>query len=141
MSRPCSICAVDALGAINAAIDEGRSLRSVAAEFEVSKDALGRHHRHLNRLAWAPSPNGNGNLDPLDELVTMLRSRSQSGDPAVIREYRLALTAQTAAAHAAVPQISFTDTTEWVELRSRILAALEEHPEARQAVAEALVGR
>jgi hypothetical protein len=138
MSRRCSICACEAAGTINGLLQDGRSIRSVATEFAVSEDALGRHaSRHLTR-SEAPIATADNGADPLDELVQTLRARALAGDPAVVREYRLALAAQQATRHATAPQQAISSSREWIELRTAILRALEPFPEARLAVGEAL---
>ena len=56
MPRHCSICVRSDDDAIAAALDQGRSLRSVALERGMSVDALERHARHhLGRVPTRPS--------------------------------------------------------------------------------------
>jgi hypothetical protein len=54
------------------------------------------------------------------------------------REYRLALAALEARRAASVSAPAYVDSAEWIDLRTRLLAALQPYPEARLAVAEAL---
>jgi hypothetical protein len=147
MARSCSICSRSDAGAINALLAEGRSARSVAVEFSVSEDALQRHaHKHATRQAaqtTAPATGAAGASDPtpsdsLDELVTALRIRALAGNPADTREYRLALAAQSDAKHAAAPQRDLATEPEWVNIRTRMLVALEPFPDARLAIVAAL---
>jgi hypothetical protein len=76
--------------------------------------------------------------DPLAELVTMLRDKARTGDPAIVREYRLSLAALSARQAALTPEMRYVDTDEWSGLRTRILDALGPFPDARQAVADAI---
>jgi hypothetical protein len=76
--------------------------------------------------------------DPLDELVKALRVRALAGNPADTREYRLALSAQSDLRHATPPQRDLATEPEWIELRARMLAALEPFAEARLAIVAAL---
>lgn len=138
MSRPCTVCSSPLAGEINAMLADRRSVASVAVAFGLGPDAMLRHARaHLDRSVGGTSPKLNG-ADPLDELVTTLRGKALAGDPGIVREYRLALTAQQAAQHASAPPLDLGATPEWVKLRSAILKALEPFPEARTAVAAAV---
>jgi transposase-like protein len=142
MARNCSICSRPDAGAVGELLRSGRSVRSVALEFGLSDDALGRHARHHVSRPAAPAsshpraaaPAG----DPLDELVQALRVRALAGSPADTREYRLALAAQSDARHSAPPQRDLATEPEWLALRTAMLAALDGFPEARQALADAL---
>jgi hypothetical protein len=79
--------------------------------------------------------------DPLDELVKALRAKALAGDTGSAREYRLVLLAQERRSAAAAPQVDLAATSEWLDLRTALLAALEPFPEARIAVSEALEHR
>jgi len=136
MGRSCSICALPLAGAMDELLRSGRSARAVAAEFEVSYDALTRHARSHGRRPSVALPEPTG--DPLDELVAALRVRALAGHPADTREYRLALAAQADARHAMPPQRDLASEPEWMALRLRLLDALEPFKKARQAVVAAL---
>lgn len=136
MARSCTICTRSDAAAINALLAEGRSARSLAAEIGLSPRALQRHATHHGGRTVPTVPESAA--DPLDELVAALRVRALAGNPADTREYRLALAAQSAARHATAARRSLVDEPEWTALRTRLLAALEPFPEARQAVADAL---
>ena len=140
MSRVCTVCASALAGAIDEQLRSGRAAQSVATEFAVGQRSMQRHAKaHLNRtVAIAAGDNSHLNDDPLDELVDALRTRALAGDPVVAREYRLALSAQAAAQHAAAPTRHLASEAEWIALRSRLLVALELFPEARWAVVDAL---
>jgi hypothetical protein len=139
MARSCSICTRPDAGAINELIRAGRSALSVASEFGAGHRALLRHAAN-HGIAAVPNrpatPRASG--DPLDELVGALRARALAGDAAAAREYRLALAAQAATHHAIGAQRELAAEPEWIDLRGRILFALEPFAEARLAVAAAL---
>lgn len=147
MARSCTVCSRADAGTVNRLLGDGRSARSVAREFGLSEDAVQRHaRRHVaNPANLSPSrgvrrepsePAG----DPLDELVDALRAQALAGNPALVHQYRLALSAQ-AAIHAASPAMNYIDTAEWIALRTAIFEALQPYPEARIAVADALADR
>ncbi|MGD0248353.1 MAG: hypothetical protein ABSB75_04795, partial [Candidatus Limnocylindrales bacterium] len=148
VARSCSVCSRSDAGAINVLLD-GRSARSVAAEFGLSEDAVQRHaKRHLTKQARPPSDTVNPGTasqpldphDPLDELVTALRTRALAGSDSATREYRLALAAQSDAKHAAPPRRDLATEPEWLALRTVMLRALEPFAEARAAIVVALGG-
>jgi hypothetical protein len=137
MGVACTVCALPTAGAIAELLRSGRSARAVAAEFGLSYDAVTRHARnHVAKRPPADVPTAAG--DPLDELVKALRVRALAGNPADTREYRLALAAQSDAKHAAPPRRDLAAEPEWIELRTRMLAALAPFPEARLAIVAAL---
>ena len=142
MSRVCTVCASPSAGAIDELLRSGRPAQAVATEFAVGQRSMQRHAKaHLDRIvAIAVRDNGHLSGDPLDELVIALRTRALAGNPVVAREYRLALSAQAAAQHAAAPTRYLATEPEWIVLRSRLLVALEPFPEARRAVVDALDG-
>jgi hypothetical protein len=119
MARPCSVCRHPAAGSIAEALAEGRSAAAIAAEHGLSDDAVLRHKAHLARRATAivTAP---ASGDPLDELVSALRRRALAGDdPSTAREYRLALSAQTATRNATAPAVDLSTTADWLRLRDR----------------------
>jgi hypothetical protein len=143
MSRVCSVCSRPNAGLINQFLLEGRSARSLAAEFELSADAVERHrNRHLPAGAlggFVSSRRARSTGDPLAELISSLRARALSGSDAAAREYRLALAAQSDAKHAAPPSRDLETEPEWIRVRSTLLEALWPFPEARVAAAAALL--
>ena len=140
MSRACTVCASPSAGAIDELLRSGRPAQALATEFAVGQRSMQRHAKaHLDRtVAGSAGDNGQVNGDPLDELEDALRARALAGDPVVAREYRLALSAQAAAQHAAAPTRHLATEPEWTALRSRLVMALEPFPEARRAVVDAL---
>jgi hypothetical protein len=143
MPRYCQVCSRTDAGAINVLLLEGRSARSVALELGLSEDSVQRHvhNRHVTvrrtsdpvpfRPATEPS-------DPLDELVAALRDHALAGNPASAHEYRLALSAQADVRHTTPPTRDLEHEPEWIELRTRMLEALEPFPAAKLAIADAL---
>ena len=140
MSRVCTVCASPSAGAIDELLRSGRPAQAVATEFAVGQRSVQRHAKaHLDRtVVVAVGDHGHLSGDPLDELVDALRTRALAGDAVVAREYRLALSAQAAAQHAAAPTRHLASEPEWIALRSRLVVALEPFPEARRAVVDAL---
>jgi hypothetical protein len=125
-------------GSLNEALQTGRSARAVAGEYGLSYDAVTRHARnHGSRTLPVKVPVARP-ADPLDELTAALRVRALAGNPADTREYRLALAAQSTARHATAPPRSLAAEPEWIALRTAMLRALEDYPEARLAIAAAL---
>lgn len=138
MGRNCTVCVSASAGAVNEALRAGRPAAALAAEFGLGERAVLRHATaHLARYTDPPADATDGS-DPIAELVATLRRKALAGDPAIVREYRLALAAQTAARNGAAPPADLSATPEWAKLRGAVLAALEPFPEARQAVAEAV---
>lgn len=149
MARVCTICARPDAGTINALLAEGRSARSVAAEYGLSEDATQRHaarhlaaRRKLSDEATVSRPRPVAQLvdDPLDELVDALRTQALAGNPAIVHQYRLALAAQAEARHAIPQRRDLAAEPEWLALRDRLLVALAPFPEARLAVVVAIGG-
>lgn len=143
MGASCTVCRLPSAGSIDALLASGRSVRSLAVELGLSRDALGRHARgHRGRRTASPSSSSPATSDappdPLHELVVALRGRALAGDPGLAREYRLALAAQADERHAAPPRTDLASEPEWIALRTLMLQALEPYPKARLAVAEAL---
>lgn len=145
-SPVCSICSRRDAGAINGLLLEGRSVLSVAREFSLSEDALQNHNRkgHTQRRVIPTIPRAKSAKtpdDPLDELVILLREQALSGgagNPAIVHQYRLALQTQKEAKNGAPVGRDLEAEPEWIAMRSKMLKALENYPEARIAIAEAL---
>jgi hypothetical protein len=136
MARPCSVCTHSSITAIDALLADGRSARAVARDFGLSYDAVVRHARN-HRKANVPTEDAPG-LDPLADLVAMLRARAfSSSNPAAAREYRLALAAQ-AAQRSAAPAYQVLEDPEFIRVRDIILAATAPYPEVHGAIADAL---
>lgn len=152
MSRSCTVCGHSSAAAINALLQEDGSTRKVAATYGLSYAATLRHARnHVARRQMGgtvtiadPRTSFAGGvdihssvLDPLDELVSALRTRALTGDPSTAREYRLALATQTAS-KAVAPEYDVLADPEWLKLQGILLAALAPFPEARLAISTAI---
>ena len=138
MARPCSICSLTARGAIDDLLRSGRSVASVAADFEVSYQSLARHARSHVVRSLPDDPGPDTVLDPLVELVASLRRRALGGSDVAAREYRLALLSLEARQASAAPEVDLTEHPDWIRLQRVQMAALARYPEARQAVANAI---
>ena len=80
MPRKCSVCAHPDLAEINAAIIRGDSLRDIARQYHLSKDAVARHSKkHLPvALAKAKDASEVASADDLLSQVRDLRDRTLS---------------------------------------------------------------
>lgn len=139
MSIRCTVCQDPRVQTLDSLLAQGRSGRSLAAEFGLSPDAVKRHAKAhaAPRDSGRRAPSG---ADPLSELVDALRSRALDGNNSgTVREYRLALAALTERS-AERPAYNVLADPEWLRLRDLLLEALEPYPEARLAVADALRG-
>lgn len=145
MARSCVTCAHPARGMIDALLADGRSALSLASEYGIAARPMQRHAaNHAGRtpiLRSVVTRTGEPTGDPLDELVEALRGQALAGNPAIVHQYRLALAAQADLRHAARPNSDLATEPEWIALRGRMLDALAPFPDARQAVADALVDR
>lgn len=156
MPRTCTICTHADRQAIDRALVEGQSFRTIAHQWGVSLDALKRHKRdHLPpSLAKAHQAaqiaHGDDLLSRIEELqrktLIILAEAEANGDHALalkaIAEARrnLELLAELTHELNRNPQVNVLLSPDWVRVRSLILAALLPYPEARQKVAEALLG-
>jgi hypothetical protein len=154
--RRCSICTHGEREAIDLAIVEGGGLRDIARQHGVSKDAVARHGaEHLPAtLARAAAAEEATRGDTLLEKVQALEVQAreiakrarQSGDLrvalAAVRELAriIELQARLAGDLIDAPTVSVVLGDDWTSMRSTILSALNEYPEARVAVARALGG-
>jgi hypothetical protein len=155
MPRTCTICTHPDHQAIDQALVEGQSFRTIAHQWGVSIDALKRHKRdHLPQtLAQAHQAaqvaNGDdllGRIETLQQKTLAILSKAESnGDHTLalraIAEARrnLELLAELTHELNRNPQVNVLLSPDWVRLRSLILAALLPYPEARQRVAVALL--
>ena len=151
----CSCCTHPEREAIDAALVNRDSLRDIAGHFKVSKSAVERHKaEHLPAtLAKAQDAKETAIADDLLAQVKALRGKSisilQKAEAAGylrtallgIREARscIELLAEMEGEINRNPQINIHVSAEWLAVRSVLLKALQSHPEARTAVAAALV--
>jgi hypothetical protein len=156
MPRACSICEHPQRGAIDRALVGETSNLSVSSLFGVSESAVRRHKaNHLPaKLVMAEKAAEVAQADDLLEQVRDLQVRTlaileaaehtQQHRTALsaIREARsnLELLAKLLGELDERPQVNILISAEWLELRAVIVAALEPHTEAREAVLRAIDG-
>lgn len=157
MGRPCTVCGHKDVDEINSLLLCSDSLRDIARQFGLSKDALSRHKEsHIPELlskstdlkAEVESTQGNQTLAEVRELkvkaLEILAVAQGAGDLKTalmgIREARscLELCMKAEGQIKDGPQITIVSNPEWVELRTLVINALEPYPEAREAVVYAI---
>ena len=155
MSRTCTICTHAERAAIDVALVTGESLRDIAGQYHLSKSALERHRRdHLpGALATAREAEQVADADDLLAQLAGLkvdaRRIGQKAEdvaefPAALQAIReqariIELLLKVAGELAEGPQMSVLVMPEWVAVRAAMLAALRSFPDARHAVAAALL--
>ena len=154
--RPCTVCQHPDRPSIDMAMANHKPFRAISRQFGVSKDAAVRHHdEHLpEALTKAKAAAETAHADDLLEQVRALRTKSlqlmlaaeKSGDLrtalAGIREARacVELLAEMSQAIDRRPVFNLLVAPQWLLARSTLIAALAPYPEARSAVAAALLG-
>lgn len=158
MPRKCTVCGHDARETIDAELVRGSSVRSIAAQYRLSKSAVARHSReHIPQsLAKAAEAEAVTSADDLlsqvrdlheeargvlEEAKTKKDLRAANG---AIREALrcLSLLGQLVGeleSGTTVNVANITMAPEWTALRTRLLEALAPWPEARAAAAQALM--
>jgi hypothetical protein len=155
MARRCTVCVHDDRPAVDQALVNHRPYRNIAAQFRLSTSALVRHHDdHLpEMLTRAKAAEETARADDLLEQVRALRSKAmalllkaeQAGDYrtalAGIREARgcIELLAEMEQRIDRRPTLNLLVAPEWLTARSTLIDALRPYPDARAAVASALV--
>ncbi len=154
MSRTCTVCSHPSRPAIDKALVGGAAFRHIASQFGTSTTALQRHKAdHLPAaVATAHEAESGARADDLLEQLQALRNKAMALllKAEAAGDYRTAL-AGIREARACIetllevegeldrrPQVTIVTNPEWVEIRTVILATLQSHPEARQAVVTAL---
>ncbi len=154
MPRQCSVCAHTSRHAIDTALVAGGTLRDIARQFGLSKDAVARHqadHLPTALVAAAGAVETRQALDVLQQLrtingaaLTVLRDARAAGDgelmlKAIDRVHRqVELQAKLLGDLDERPTINVLLSPEWAQLRGQLVAALAPFPEARVAVAAVL---
>jgi len=160
MSRTCTICTLpaDERQAIDTALIGGESARSVASRYVTNGRPLGRmavqrHKEHLPAtLVKAEAVKEATHADDLVEQLKQLRGKAislllaaeRSGDLrtalAGVREARatIELLLEVEERIDRRPVVNILISDEWLRVRGIIIAALDAHPEARNAVVWAL---
>jgi hypothetical protein len=140
--------------AINEAlVVERRSYRDITRQFGVDKSALSRHREHIPELLVKAREALE--IEHAEDLATQLngvkadvhRLKDKAERDGDIRTAlsacdkalkALELQAKVEQLIATSPTINVLVTPEWIDLRTRIVRALEHHPEAREDVVRAL---
>jgi len=160
MGRTCTVCGHKDVDEINRLLLCSDSYRDIARQFGLSKDALARHKdSHIPELLSKSEDikevvNADNLLAQLQEARTsaldLLDKAIAAGDTKVygppssyLSEIRqqIKLWAELEGRLASQPQITIINNPEWVELRTVIIRALDEYPEAKAAVVNAIRGR
>lgn len=158
MPPRCTVCAHEKRKAIDEALVLGRSLRDIARQHQVGKDALHRHRDHLTpalvRMVERRAESGpKAALDRLEDLYgrasLVLDAAESEGlgaqSLAAIREMRgiveiLARISGELDERPTVNVLNLQTSTEWQGIRAAVLDALGPYPEAAHAVSAALAG-
>ena len=158
MPRKCSICIHPQRDEIEEAMIRGDSLRDIASRFAVGKNAVGRHKdNHLpTTLALATEAHEAARAGDLLGQMSMLSEKSYSILIAAekednlglalkaIREVRGCVDLQAKMLIALADRVKeahdYDNDPDWWATRSKIMDALDPYPEARIAVAAALLG-
>ncbi len=155
MPRACTICTHDDRAAINKALVAGEPFRLIAERFGTSATALTRHKAdHLPaKLAQAHAAKEAALADDLlaqvkalrNKAIRILQTAEAAGDLRVallgIREARacVELLAEMEGELNRNPQINILIAPQWIEVRSLLMGALADYPEARASVAAVLL--
>jgi hypothetical protein len=156
MPRRCTVCDHPQKHSIDEVLVTGAPYRSVAKRFELSESSVYRHKiEHLPaHLLKAREAQEVAQADDLLEQVRDLQAHAldileraeKAGDLrtalAAISQARgnLELLGKLAGELDERPVVNLNVSAEWLELRTVIVAALEQHPEARGAILRALEG-
>jgi hypothetical protein len=156
LGRACAVCGHAERDEIDRRLVAGEAYRDIARQFQLSKDSLARHRpRHLSpalvKVAAArEEARGEALLDQVQALIArgqrIADRAEQNGRDiqalAAIRELRplLELLGRLTGELKDRPAVTVNVLTlpEWSNIRSKLLAALLPHPEARAAAASAL---
>lgn len=157
MPRTCTICRHKEREAIDQALVAREPFRHIAAQHRVSTSALVRHSDdHIAaELMKAQAATETAQADDLLAQVCDLRNKAlgvlkKAEDTsdlraaiAAIREARgcVELLGKLAGQLRDSPTVNLFLTSEWRDVQTAVLAALEAHPDARLAVADALTPR
>jgi len=156
MPGTCTVCQHPDREAIDAGLVEGVGLRATARQFGTSKDALARHRSHISAslLAVRQERDSNAGENLLARVETLIRRAEgflavaeRTGQVtqglAAIRELRglLELLGKASGELRETPSmtINVLGSGEWSAIRTALFGALASHPDARQAVAGALL--
>lgn len=154
MARICSICSHKRVSAIDECLVAGESYRSIARQFNISKDALRRHKAdHIPKtIAKAQAASevvrGDSLLDQLKTLQDKAHGIADKAEKA--KNYSVALggiremvkiielLAKLQGELQNAPTVNMFVSAEWVNIQAVVVSALEPYPEAKKAVVDAL---
>ncbi len=155
MPRTCTICQHPEREAINKALIANEPFRHIAARFGTSTGALQRHKdEHLPAImVKSQAAKETAHADDLlsqvkglrNKAIRILLSAEEAGDLRTallgIREARacVELLAEMEGELNRNPQINILIAPEWIAVRSLLMRALADHPEARASVAAMLL--
>jgi len=152
----CSVCSrADALEINEALVIEKRSNRTIAKQYGLHYSAVQRHRQHIPQLLV--KAHEAEQVAQADELLMEVRrlgvktlkvlhhAESAGELNTVLRAVREArenvrLLAELRGQLDTRPVINLVLSSEWLELRALIVAALEPHPDARESVLRAIRG-
>ncbi len=156
----CSICGHPQLDEINRMIAEQEKLTDISRKFAVSDDALRRHKEKCIITALSATPNTKDviagdllleqlqavrkkTLELLDMAIEAANTKVYGAPSHYLSELRqqIKLWAELEGRISSQPQITIINNPEWIELRTVIIQALDDHPEAKQAVINAIRDR
>jgi hypothetical protein len=153
MPRACTICTHPEHDAIDRALVDGASLRDIAGQYGVSKNAVDRHKaEHLpsimvkskeaSEIAHADHLLAEANR--LYRVATTIMDTNLAKKPMVtLQAVRVAgrileLLGELMGELQRTPTVNIHLSAEWLEVRAVLVQALQPYPEARTAVAAAL---
>jgi hypothetical protein len=143
----------DAIEINEALVIEKRSIRAIASQHGVDRNAVQRHRQHIPELLMRAAraeevAEADTLLDRLEDLhrrTEAILSRVEETDNYVaslgaIREMRrnLEVIGELTKELNRSPTVNLSVNPEWLELRAVIIGALEPHPQARQDVLTAI---
>ena len=154
MPRRCTICLHKERSAIDKALVEREPFRHIASQFQVSTASLVRHSDdHLpSSLVRAQKATEAAQADELlaqvvdlrDKALAILEKAEAANDwraaVGAMREIRanIELLGKLAGQLRDAPTVNIVLSAEWQSVQASVIMALEPHPEARLAVAQAL---
>lgn len=163
MTRTCTICRHDQRNRIDWELVTRTPYRAIASQYGVSKPALQRHAKvHIpQKLALAEKAERAAEADKLlwdlrrlqQHTLKILLDAEKPGEGEEDKRDPVLLLKAVAEARRNIElmsklrgeldespriNVSLTVSDEWTDLRARIVAALEPHPEARESVVRAI---
>lgn len=148
MPAECTVCAHPDREELDAGLRAGLAKTELARQYELSRDAIGRHERNghvasaLSLAATGGDATG-GDLGGLErEVRQLLEVAKQSGSAnqaiAAAKELRLLLAEKAKMNPGGVETVNYASDPAWLRTRTAIVEALDPFPDARQAVVAAL---